>query len=203
MDTCGWNQRSVSSLQRNPHLMMPDGACRAHLDGPKNNVTKLSLSRNKIGPVRDEIKAWMRMDRKPPDPIVYDQYGSGDENFQHAIETCHGGLYIPERGDDLKFYTRWAETLQFRWNYDMASLELRRAQRGWKWRLIRIRPNGTVIVEPFIKPLQKPNREWGKLSPEWERPRTSSSRILDDIRAQAEERFIGVPVTKVRMSRLF
>lgn len=176
--------------------------CSATLDGPEKNPKSLSLSREALGPVRDEIKAWMRMNKRPPPPMVFNRHNIGEDNFQEAIDKCDGGLYVPPMSDkdDYAFYSRWAETLEYRWNYDFASLELRRAKQGWKWRLVRIRPGrGGVVVEPFIKPLQRPFRERGKLSSQFDKPRTSAQAMLDKISGESEKRFIGVPVTKVRL----
>lgn len=79
-----------------------------------------------------------------------------------------------------------------------ADLRLRRARKGWKWRLVRIRPNGEVWVQPFIKPSQKPFAERGINSSDSMNPRTSSAELLKKLATQAQWRWRGMPITRVR-----
>jgi hypothetical protein len=93
-------------------------------------------------------------------------------------------------------------TSPVRWNHDFADLRLRRAKNhGWKWRLIRIRPDGSIVVSPFIKPAQVPFRERGRKSTDVSRNRISAHQLLDNMRAQAQARWRGMPISDVSILR--
>lgn len=122
------------------------------------------------------------------------------QDAQSNYEMAEKGLDldVPLIGDpDRTFYDRWADTLDYRWNSDFADLRLRRAGKGWKWRLVRIRPNGEVWVEPFIKPSQKPFAERGNNSAQANIPHVTSAELLSKLAAKAQWRWRGMPVTKV------
>lgn len=159
-------------------------------------------------PVIDEVSAWIKRNNSlPSDKGPFKPKGrrstphDAEANYEAAAKALE--LDIPLwRDQDREFYDRWAQTLDYRWNHDFADLRLRRAKKGWKWRLVRIRPNGEVWVQPFIKPSQKPFNERGINSSQVMEPRTSSAKLLENMAKQAEGRWRGMPLTKVRQSRL-
>ncbi|KAJ9125296.1 hypothetical protein QFC22_000252 [Naganishia vaughanmartiniae] len=192
----------VTEAALNRWSRYPAEAQRANLDGPNNNPKVLPLGNSKV-PVIDEVTAWIKRNNSlPPDKGPYKPRGrpstlkDADANYASAAAAL--GLDVPaltEKADRV-FYDRWANTLDYRWNYDFADLRLRRATKGWKWRLVRIRPNGEVIVQPFIKPSQKPYRERGILSSKYEEPRVTSAELLKQLTNKAQWRWRGMPVNR-------
>jgi hypothetical protein len=177
--------------------------CRsANLDGPKNNPKILPLGNSTV-PVIDEVSAWIKRNNTlPPSKGPYKPKGrkstiqDAQSNYEQA-EKAHD-LDVPLWGDpDRAFYDRWVDTLDYRWNYDFADLRLRRAKKGWKWRLVRIRPNGEVWVKPFIKPSQKPFAERGVNSAQVDVPHKTSQELLKGLAQKAQWRWRGMPLTKV------
>ena len=174
----------------------------ANLDGPKNNPKILPLGNTTV-PVIDEVSTWIKRNNAlPPTKGPFKPKGrrsimqDAQSNYEMAEKTLD--LDVPLIGDpDRTFYDRWADTLDYRWNYDFADLRLRRAGKGWKWRLVRIRPNGEVWVEPFIKPSQKPFAERGINSTQAHIPHVTSAELLSKLAAKAQWRWRGMPVTKV------
>jgi hypothetical protein len=173
------------------------------LDGRDNNPKVLALGNTKV-PVIDEVTQWIKRNNSlPPDKGPYKPKGrrstlqDADANYESAVAAL--GLDVPALTEktDRAFYDRWANTLDYRWNYDFADLRLRRAKKGWKWRLVRILPNGEVFVQPFIKPSQKPYRERGILSSKYEEPRVTSQELLKQLTNKAQWRWRGMPVTRV------
>ncbi|KAJ9108940.1 hypothetical protein QFC21_000262 [Naganishia friedmannii] len=192
----------VTEAALNRWSRYPAEAQRANLDGPKNNPKVLPLGNTKV-PVIDEVTTWIKRNNSlPPDKGPYKPKGrrstleDADANYESAAAAL--GLDVPTLTEkaDRQFYDRWANTLDYRWNYDFADLRLRRAKKGWKWRLVRIRPNGEVIVQPFIKPSQKPYRERGILSSKYEQPRVTSQELLKQLTNKAQWRWRGMPVTR-------
>ncbi|KAJ9101959.1 hypothetical protein QFC19_005041 [Naganishia cerealis] len=193
----------VTEAALNRWSRYPAEAQRANLDGRENNPKVLPLGNTTV-PVIDEVTAWIkRHNALPPDKGPYRVKGrpsilkDADSNYELAEQAL--GLDIPLMNEkDREFYDRWADTLDYRWNYDFADLRLRRAKKGWKWRLVRIRPNGEVIVQPFIKPSQKPYRERGILSSKYDEPRVTSYDLLKKLATDAQWRWRGMPVTRLK-----
>lgn len=160
-------------------------------------------------PVIDEVQAWIKRNNElPPDKGPYKPKGrrstpqDAEANYDMAAKALE--LDIPSLGDpDREYYSRYEPTLPLIWCYDFADLRLRRARKGWKWRLVRIRPNGEVWVQPFIKPSQKPFAERGINSSESMEPRTSSAKLLEKLATQAQWRWRGMPITRVRSQYKF
>lgn len=149
---------------------------------------------------------WIKRNNSlPPDKGPFKPKGRPsrleDAEANYASAAAALGLDVPGINEtdkvDRQFYDRWANTLDYRWNYDFADLRLRRAKKGWKWRLVRILPNGEVIVQPFIKPSQKPYRERGILSSKYQEPRVTSQELLKQLTNKAQWRWRGMPVTRV------
>ncbi|KAI5454554.1 hypothetical protein NCC49_003449 [Naganishia albida] len=201
LDDADSHRHSVTEAGLNRWSRFPAEELRASLDGPKNNPKILPLGNTTV-PVIDEVQAWLKRNNSlPADKGPYKPKGrrstpqDAEANYEIAAKALE--LDIPLwNDDDRPFYDRWAPTVDFTWTYDFADLRLRRARKGWKWRLVRIRPNGEVIVQPFIKPSQKPFAERGLNSSDVMHPTTSAAKLLDQIAKQAEYRWRGMPITK-------